>query len=376
MNFQEFFCVKLFNIVKQSLMNLEWTKFASQLVQSFFQKFSSLPFHQQNNISIIFKHFFIFELDYLLKSKNYRQQKKLDIFLHSDYIEIVIVFIKINQNFIKEKAQEINQRNFKYISMISNNMSTFTSFLDNYFELYRKRPNTALNKIMLMFKEYQNYIIACLLVMDKNPSNQIFKIFFKFLNLVNEISELNRYQNISILDEILTEFTKYFPEILKETFYNEEFLQFLESIIRKTLISTTNPRIISRIKTICQKYHLDFNTIQKSIPFISSPQKQHFTKKIYYLDWNTPYDPFKDSLPLFYIFYYLSLIWDKILRKEEYDFQINSEKIYHYGKLRPLKNPLLKYKKIPITNLRLLARYSIKKLVLICVITYILFKLF
>ncbi len=94
-------------------------------------------------------------------------------------------------------------------------------------------------------------------------------------------------------------------------------------------------------------------------------------------DWNYPFNSQKENEYSFYFLYNVSLIFDFIFRLKRVGHEVNPAlKIYRNGELVAYRNPMLKGRRIPVTNLRFLAKRSIVKGFVAFLMVFLIFKIF
>jgi len=97
------------------------------------------------------------------------------------------------------------------------------------------------------------------------------------------------------------------------------------------------------------------------------------------LNWNSPFNYYAESAWFFWIFYYISLLIDKVFgRKAETAHPSSSGTfLLRNGQLVPYKNSMLIGRKVPVTNLRAWASKSVRNfmigaLIAFCIMNFIL----
>ena len=373
-NLKEYFGIKILNLIRESLKNIYWKNFGDKLGLHFLGKLLKVSSPLFLRITKIFEHFFIYELDLFSLTKKYNQNREFNFFLNENYLNLINNYISIFLDFTKNKAYERGRNNFTVINASQANINIIGDFITNYFNFYLQKPNIEITPILELFKNYQNSALVTSTILNRPPVSKLQTVFFSFLEFNREMNELENKQNLKIFENVIGEFTKNYPDLKDENQnLNLKFREILYEIITKICYNTNNREIYDVLNHIARNYHIDFEEIKKSIPSTSKSRKKIKKRhRRYFLDWNSPFDYKNENKVYFFIFYYLSRFFDFLLQKDNYDFQLNSKKVFHYGKLIPYKNPLLKNQKIPVTNLRSFAGKPILMYIfIVCIIYYI-----
>ena len=371
---KEYFGIKIFNLIRESLKNIYWKNFGDNLGFHFLGKLLKVPSFLFLRITKIFEHFFIYELDLISSTKTYNRNREYSFFLNENYLNLINNYISIFLDFTKNRSYEGGRNNFTVINASQDNINIIGDFITNYFNFYLQRPNIEITPILVLYQNYQNSSLVTSTILNRPPVSKLQNVFFCFLEFNQEMNELENKDNLKIFENVIGEFTKNYPDLKDENQnLNLKFREILCEIITKIFYNTNNKEISDILNHIARNYHINIEEIKKSIPSTTTSRKlKKKYKQKYFLDWNSPYDYEKENMFYFFIFYYISRFIDFLWKKENYNFFLNSEKIYRYGKLVPYKNPLLMDYKIPVTNLRIFARKPILLyIVLILVVCYI-----
>ena len=400
LNIKEYFLIEFYGLFRRNRNNFSWQDFLfSALKQIFDNVISAFPYFCLRAFSI-FEHFFVFELEIvavgsgIIGSQEGFSPRGIDSFeflqVNESLCQTLRLYLIKYKAFIIQEFQHLGRRReHQLISLLKSHSTTCDRLFTFFVEIAMQRRSVSLKSLCLLIDEFGDVgstEIRELSILQLEYNQPLFQKLGDKLLQFARIVGFAEEKDLRVFEESLRKLQQVERLIsdrggkLKEGLFkvNEKMLY---DIFERASGLATPANLAHSFRTICGIFSLpdkenlankieQETQLKKKVSFVPSAtelnrsnNRRSINKKEddVRFNWNYPFLAGKESKFLFYVFYYISLLIDFVYGKKGENAVKNSGlKVYMGGEHVDYRNPMLKGKRIPVTNLRRWAKISNK----------------